>query len=90
MELAKLEGDEIIIRVKVSDLTSLAYEGFGQAGYFDYDGDGELDIKQLGLEVVGALNSESENGTTLVHKALDEAIIELSDNGSELFAYLDQ
>lgn len=90
MELAKIEGDEIIIRIKVSDLTDLAYEGFGQAGYFYYEGDGELDVNQLGAEIVGALNAESENGTTLVHKALDEAVIDLSENGSEVFAYLDQ
>ena len=87
MDHARIEGDEIVIRVKIIELVGAAYGGLDAAGVED---DGRMDFDGLAPDLVTELNREAEDGTTLVHRALDAAVIEASENGSEAFAYLDE
>ncbi|WP_299663900.1 hypothetical protein [uncultured Ruegeria sp.] len=87
MDHAKIEGDEIVIRMKISELNGAAYQGLDQCGVED---DGEMDFEQLAPDLVKELNREEEDGTTLIHRALDSAVVAASENGSEAFAYLDE
>ena len=87
MDLANLEGDEIVIRIPVGGLSGAAYEGLAAVGCEEGD---DMDYECLARDLVSQLNSESEDGTTPVHNMLDQAVIEASEQGAEAFAYLNQ
>lgn len=78
-ELAKIEGDEIVIRIPKSSLSGAAYQGLDQLGIEDED---EVDWNALAIDMVSELNREEEDGTTLVNLALDQALINAGENGS--------
>lgn len=80
MELAKIEGEEIVIRVPLSTLESASQIVWDQRGYGDYK---VSDLPTYAKAFVAALNNESENGTTLVHRALDGAACYALDQGCE-------
>jgi len=87
MDLAKIENGHIVVRIPIKDISSAASEGLNYVGC-DY-GD-EMDYDDLATDIVSELNSESEDGSTLVNYMLDEAVKNGSENGLKAFAYLDE
>ena len=80
MELAKIEGEEIVIRVPLAVLEAASTVVWDQRGYGAYR---VTDLPTYAKALVGALNRESENGTTFVHRALDDAAVHALDQGCE-------
>jgi len=87
-DIAKVEGDEIVMRIKISDLNGAAWQGLSDVDP-EIDDRESFDYTTLAEDMVSELNNESEDGSTPVHKLLDEAVTAAADNGSEAFAYLD-
>ena len=87
MDLAKIEDEEIVIRVPIKDLSGQAYQGLDQVGCVDGDA---MDYAALAVDLVSQLNAESEDGSTPVNYMLDAAVIEAAEQGAESFAYLDE
>lgn len=78
LDLANIESDEIVIRIKISSLEVA----------FDLVTGGDTDVKltnsvTFAREVVQELNAENEKGDTLVHKMLDQAVREAVEQGAE-------
>ena len=86
MNHAKLDGENIVITIPVSDLSGAAYQGLESVGCEEGD---QMNYADLARDLVSELNSESEDGTTPVNVMLDAAVIEASEQGAEAFAYLD-
>ncbi len=89
MDMAKVEGAEIVIRVPISGLDGAAFEGLMQVGAGDQDDIDKIDRAQLAADIANELNAEQEDGTTLVCKALDRAVINASEHGAESLSVLD-
>ncbi|AUQ93834.1 hypothetical protein PhaeoP66_04642 (plasmid) [Phaeobacter inhibens] len=81
-ELAHIEDNAIVIRIPKDQLSGAAYQGLDDLGIED---ESEVDWDQLAIDMVAELNSEEEDGTTLVHRALDQALINAGENGSSAF-----
>lgn len=82
LDLANIEGDEIVIRIKISSLEVA----------FDLVMDDDTDVKltnsaTFARGVVQELNAENEKGDTLVHKMLDQAVREAVEQGAERLSY---
>jgi len=83
MELAKIEGAELVIRIPVEAFAIaplVAFDrhfGFGEHSY------AIADVEVFAREVVRELNDEAEDGTTAVHLMLDRACIRAVENGAE-------
>lgn len=89
MNLAEIKGDEIVIRINTKGFDGFAYQGLADAGLED---DAQLELIDMPLllqEVVSELNVEDEDGTTLIHQAIDQAVRNASENGSEALSKLD-
>ena len=68
----KIEGDEIVIRIPISLLPcAVQVEGFKVT-----------DAVKFAEELVSAINLEDEEGTTPVHKMLDEAANTAIEDGA--------
>lgn len=83
MELANIVDDKIVITIPTDRLDGFACEGLSDVGL---ENDAQLELIDFPLlikEIVSELNAEEEDGTTLIHKALDQAVRNASDNGSE-------
>lgn len=87
MNHAKIEGDQIVIRVPIAELSGAAFQGLDQVGCKEGDG---MNYADLARDIVAEMNAESEDGTTLVHAMLDRAVIEASERGADAFTYLDE
>jgi hypothetical protein len=81
---AVLEGDSIVIRISSKYLTNIAMPASFE-GITGYEDAVIIDKKQLIKDVLVELNREAEDGTTMIHLMLDEAITDAYDNGSEAF-----
>lgn len=83
MELANIEGDEIVIRVPISTIpyaVSAALE----------DCEVEVtDLNQAAKAIVRYLNDEDEEGSTAVHFALDKALRDAVEQGEQGFSFDD-
>jgi hypothetical protein len=84
-----IEQNEIVIRIPFDYLkhASETHENFQ-----DDAGDNRLVVEQVDTfarEVATALQEESDDGTTLVHTALDDAIFQAIENGAEGATLLD-
>ena len=86
-ELAKVENDEIVIRIPIQSLSGQAYQGLEQVGVEE---DGGMDYEALAITLVSELNSEAEDGSTPVNYMLDAAVISAAEDGADVFAYLDE
>lgn len=85
--LAKIEGKEIVIRLPLAALPFAASVAFVETGYAAND-DAEpslkiTDAKAFAPYLVRALSDESEDGTTPIHKLLDQAICDACEQGAE-------
>lgn len=86
MDIAKIEGEEIVIRIPIRELSGAACEGLDYVGYEGVD----MNFDQLAKDIIDQMNSEDEDGTTPIHRLLDQAVIEASESGADAFAYLDK
>ncbi len=82
MELANIEGKEIVIRVKISALKT-AFEAHPNGLAEDYR---LTSLKTVADSLVRRLNDEEEDGTTPVHRLFDAAFEEALEQGDEGFA----
>lgn len=82
MDFASIEGDQIVIRVPLDALPNAS-----QVAWDDHYGLEEhdlhiVDVAVFADEFVRELNSEEEDGTTLVHLMLDKAAVNAAENGA--------
>jgi hypothetical protein len=79
-ELAQIEGEEVVIRVPISGLPHAAdvawNEQYGEHGLFVED------LGEFAKEFVRYLNSEDEEGSTVLHFAFDRAVINATEQGA--------
>lgn len=83
-----IEKDELVIRIGIDTLT-FAFEYSEMNNPFDEDGDsGEfirqyrvIDMAKFAEDVVTELNVEEEDGTTPLHRLLDQAFESVLENG---------
>lgn len=80
MGAAKIEGDEIVIRVPVSAVAIGAPFAF-DAHYGKHDIAVE-DPEVFAREIVCQLNAEAENGDTAVVRMLDKACVAAAEAGA--------
>lgn len=85
MEMACIEGDDIVIRVPIAALADAAKVAFDEQYGFEEHDCRVSDPKQAAEAVVRALNDEDEEGTTPVHTLLDKAVISALEEGEEGF-----
>lgn len=87
-DLAKIEGDEIVIRVPLAAIPYAASLALSEA-HINTDDNGDTrvaitDPAVFAADMVRALNREKhEDGSTAIHLLLDEAVLEAFENGSE-------
>lgn len=81
MDLARIEGDELVIRLPLDALVT-ATEAC-PALYGDEQPPKVTDRAVWAREVVCELNREAEDGTTLVHIMFDTAFEQAADQGAE-------
>lgn len=80
---ARIEGDEIVIRVQVA---TRAHEAVVPSAFLDGHCSPTVRITDARLFADGfvrALNHEEENGETAIHRLLDEAFTRAVEDGSE-------
>lgn len=78
---AIIKDDAIIIRVPLKTLPEVV-EGAWTLGALDMRCK-LTDIPAFAKALVGALNDEDEEGTTLIHQMFDKAINDTLENGAE-------
>lgn len=78
---AVIRDGEIVISVSLKALPHVV-EGAWAIGSLDTRWK-LTDAATFAKELVGALNDEDEQGTTLVHKMFDKAILEALEQGAE-------
>lgn len=82
MDMAKIEGDEIVIRLSFDALVT-ATEACPAFEPIEDNQPAVTDRAVWAREVVRELNSESEDGTTLVHLMFDKAFLQAAEQGAE-------
>lgn len=78
-QLANIEGEQVVIRVPISGLPHAA-----SVAWDEQYGDHNLFVENLdefAKEFVRYLNAEEEDGTTVLHRAFDKAVIEATEQG---------
>ena len=78
---AVIEGDHIVIRVRIDCLKTALPVAEERSGYLTH----AMVVNDVGFaaDVVAELNREDEEGTTPIHDLLDNAMIAVTENGSE-------
>lgn len=82
-ELANIEGEEIVIRIPVAALPGAAQVAWDEQYGFEQHSLRVCDVAAFAKEFVRELNSEAEDGTTLIHIVLDKAAVNAAENGAE-------
>lgn len=82
MSEAKIENNEIVIRIPISAINNAS-----EYAWEHYYGENSLyveDTKEFAKEIMYALNNEgtSRDGNTLVTRMLDEAVINATEGGA--------
>lgn len=79
-DFAKIEGKEIVVRIKISALKQCVEyattQAFGEAVKL-------TNKHKFAKEFVRQLNDEAEDGETILHRAFDEAIVQAIEQGAE-------
>lgn len=83
MGTAKIEGDEIVIRIPIAAIETAAPHAWDDQYGFGNHSISVSDPATFAKELVLELNRESETGVTLVHRALDQACVNAAENGAE-------
>ena len=86
--LAKIEGDEIVIRLPIAAISFAAKIAFEEGNYDVDDDTGEArmvvtDPAAFAIGLLYELNREGEDGSTPLHYLLDKAIIDAAEQGTE-------
>lgn len=85
--LAKIEGDEIVIRVPLAAIPHAAQLALSEHGYSTDDNAWTrieiTDPRAFAADMCRAMNDESEDGSTRVHLLLDAAVCIAYEQGSE-------
>jgi len=81
LDLANIEGDDIVIRIAISALPT-AFEAHPNQLAEDYK---LTDLRTVAESLVYRLNYEEEDGTTPVHHLFDAAFEEALEQGDEGF-----
>jgi hypothetical protein len=78
---AVLEGDHIVIRVRIDCLKTALPVAEERAGYVSHS----TIVSDVGFaaDVIAELNKEDEDGTTPIHDLFDNAMLGAVENGSE-------
>ncbi len=74
---AKIEGEQIVLRIDISDLPVIVEAG--PSGDFMK----VTNTKKFAKELVNAINEEEEDGTTAFHRVIDDASEAAFENGAE-------
>ncbi len=83
MELARIEGDEIVIRIPIASLgESHTVPGELMDDYLE-PAVKVTDPVAFAQEMIRVLNAEDEEGTTAVHILLDETFVAAYEGGAE-------
>ena len=84
---AVLEGDWIVIAIHKSTIKNATELNQGLEYYSDEQEDyvppKVVDLDQFIDDLVDELNREEEDGSTLITKALDDAVVNACENGSD-------
>lgn len=83
MEMAKIEGGEIVIRVPFEAIPDAAKVAFDEEWGEEEHGIAVVDAAVFAGELVRALNDEQEDGTTLADLMLDKACVNAAEDGAE-------
>ena len=82
-----LDGDEVVIRVGISALAFAAIHAKQLVTFDSEENDFRypqiIDEARFAQDVVRRLKSEEEDGTTVVHRMLDDAFLVAVENGAE-------
>lgn len=78
---AFIHDGNIVVFVPV-DTIKIALEANPRYGEYSHFAEHITDLDEFAKDVVYALNDEEEDGTTLVHKMFDEAMVNAIDDGS--------
>lgn len=81
LDLAAIDGNEIVIRVKISALKT-AFEAHPNGIAEDFR---ITSLRTAAESLVRCLNREEEDGTTPVHRLFDDAFDEALEQGEEGF-----
>lgn len=79
---AKIEGDEIVIRIPIEALPHAAEVAWDQEYGEDEHALYVEDVNEFAKEFVYALLKEDEEGSTVLHFAFGEAVIEATEQGA--------
>lgn len=79
-DLARIEGDEIVIRITIADLPAIVENAAFHNAYPRWR---VTNAREFATDLVYALNAEREDGTTRVHLMLDGAINHAAEYGAE-------
>jgi hypothetical protein len=79
-ELANIEGGEIVIRVPISTIQ------YAVCAALEYCNVEVTDEQQAAKSIVRYLNDEDEEGSTVIHFALDKALRNAVEQGEEGFS----
>ena len=82
MDLANLEGDEVVIRIPVSALAHAASVAWDEAYGFEQHTLHVGNLEDFTKEFLTYLNQESETGETVLHAAFDKAIFNATEAGA--------
>lgn len=80
MEMAKVEGEEIVIRIRIDVIQTAVGAVPGWPENYRV-----ADPAEAAKAIVYRLNDEEEDGTTLIHRALDQAVLTALEQGDEGF-----
>lgn len=82
MELAQIEGGEIVIRIKIDAIPFAASVAFDEQYGFEQHNIAVVDAPLFAKDLLGELQNEKEDGTTLVDEMLDTACVRAAENGA--------
>lgn len=82
MDLACIEGDEIVVRVPISSLPHAASVAWDEEYGFEDHSLRIDDLDEFAKSFVQYLNDEAEDGTTVLHEAFDKAIVKATEQGA--------
>jgi hypothetical protein len=82
MESAKIEGDEIVIRIPIAAIAHATEVACDEEYGFELHQIKVTDSSVFANEILAELVRESEDGTTRIDKMLDGAVIEAIEQGA--------
>ena len=82
-DLAKIEDNEIVIRIPFNALPNAFLHAWDEEYGFDNHTFIITDINIAAQNFINYINEENEVGETTIHRTLDEAVINMTEQGEE-------